>query len=106
MIIPKSKVNLIEEALQAYLKIKYSLSDEDLQKILRMIDKCNLVIQGDATGLQFSQVYGNINSKAHPPNLVVDGKPWSFNDLQSTISYYMYEKYGRNVDKSDIKYEW
>jgi hypothetical protein len=106
MIIPKSKVNLIEEALQAYLKIKYKLSDEDLQTIFRMIDKCNLVIQGDATGLQFSQMYGNINANVIPPNLVVDGKSWSFNDLQSTIVYYMYEKYGRGLDKSDVKYEW
>ena len=106
MIIPKSKVSILEEALQAYLKIKYRLSEKDQQTLFRIVDKCHLVIQGDATGLQVSQVYGNINAKVHPPNLLVDGDSWSERNIKNAIKFYMFKKYGMAIDLSDIHYEW
>lgn len=57
MIVPKNCVGALKCAIENYIR-KYSTSVKTLEYLRQVQDKCDLVIQGDATGLDIEQIYG------------------------------------------------
>ena len=58
MIIPKNTVGILKCAIENYIR-KYSATTRELEFLRQVQDKCDLVIHGDATGLEIEQVYTN-----------------------------------------------